>query len=92
MAVTFELPHEIEQTLRAELGDLDRTAKESLLVDLHRQGRLSHCQLSTALGLSRLQTDDLLHRHGVFYDLTAEDVASESEGLRKLREAHADRR
>jgi hypothetical protein len=92
MAVTFELPFEIEQNLRKELGDLDGAAKEALLVDLHRRGRLTHHQLSGALGLSRLETDAVLHRHGIFYDLSTEDVIRESEGLRKLRDAHADRR
>jgi hypothetical protein len=92
MAVTFELPSEMEESLRKELDDLDRAAKEALLVDLHRQGKLTHHQLSTALGLTRLEADALLHRHEVFYDLTAEDVIRESEELGKLRGAHADRR
>ena len=92
MAVTFELPREIEQSLRAELGDLDRTAKEALLVGLYRQQKLTHHQLSLRLGLSRIETDAVLKQHGVFDDLTAADVARESEGLRKLRGEHADRR
>jgi hypothetical protein len=61
-------------------------------VDLYRQEKLTHHQLSSVLGLSRFETDALLKRHEVFYDLTAEDVVRESEGLRKLRDGHADRR
>ena len=92
MAVTFELPGEIEKSLREELGDLNQAAKEALLVELYRQERLTDRQLSTALGLSRFQTQALLKRYEVFYDMTARDVARESDGLRKLRGEHADRR
>ncbi|MDQ3222758.1 MAG: UPF0175 family protein [Gemmatimonadota bacterium] len=92
MSVSFELPTEIEQALRDELGDLDRAAKEALLVESYRQAKLTRQQLSGALGLSRAETEAILKRHEVFYDLTAEDVARESEGLRQLRGGHADRR
>jgi hypothetical protein len=92
MTVSFELPIEIERTLREALGDVGRAAKEALLVDLYRQEKLTHHQLASALGLSRFETDALLKRHEVFYDLTAGDVARESEGLRKLRDHHAGRR
>lgn len=92
MAVTFELPRDIEKALRGQFADLDRAAKEALLVDSYRREKLTRHQLAGALGLSRFDTDDLLKRHEVFYDLTAEEVARESEGLRKLRDEHADRR
>ena len=92
MSVSFELPREIKTCLRQELGDLDRAAKEAVLVDSYRQAKLTHQQLGSALGLSRFEADALLKRHEVFYDLTAEDLARESEGLRRLRDDHADRR
>lgn len=92
MAVSFELPREMEKGLRDELGDLDRVAKEVLLVDLYRRHQLTHHQFSNALNLSRLEADAVLKRHEVFHDLTARDVVFESEGLRKLRGEHFDRR
>lgn len=92
MAISIDLPLELEQSLRRQVGDLDQEAKEALLVELHRQAKLTQSQLSRALDLSRIQTDSLLKRHGVYYDLTAADVARESEGLHKLRSDHADRR
>jgi len=69
MSVSFDLPIDVESQLRQRLGDLDRAAKEAALVELYRQGRLSHFELAKALGLSRLQTDDLLKRHHVTEDL-----------------------
>lgn len=92
MAISIHLPEDLEQALRREVGDLDKAAKEALLVDLYRQAKLTGTQLRRALGLSRIQADDLLKRHEVYLDLTAEEVASESAGLRKLRDADADRR
>jgi hypothetical protein len=92
MTVSFELPREIEKSLREELGDLDRTAKETLLVELYRQEKIAHQQLAGTLGLGRFETDAVLKRHEVYYDLSAEDVARESDGLRRLRDKDADRR
>jgi uncharacterized protein UPF0175 len=92
MAVSFELPRDIEKSLREEVGDLGQAAKEALLVELYRQEKLTHHELATALGLSSMETDGVLKRHEVFLEMTAEDVIAESEGLRKLRGQDADHR
>ena len=81
MTVSVELPDEIEQTLRRELGDLGQAAKEAVLVELYRQHKLTHHEVATALGLSRFETDDLLKRHGVPYDITLEDIQRESASI-----------
>ena len=72
MAVTFELPQEMERALRRELGDLDQVAKEAALVALYRQDRITAFELSQALNLSRLETEALLKRHNVTEDLPTE--------------------
>ena len=69
MAVTIQLPADIEQGLRRELGDLDREAKEAMLVELYRQDKLTHRQLAEAFGLDRFETDALLKKHNVTEDL-----------------------
>ena len=92
MSVSFELPRELEEALRDELGDLGQAAKEALLVDLYQREKLTHRQFGDVLGLTRFEADAVLKRHGMYYDLSAADVARESEGLRKLRDEHADRR
>lgn len=85
MAITFEIPADLEENLARELGNLNQAAKESALVELYRQGRISRPELSRALDLSRYETDGLLKRHGVTEDLITpeqldEQLASQRQG------------
>lgn len=78
MAITFSLPEPLESELRRDVGDLNAAAKEALLVELYRHEKLTHSQLSSLLGLSRYETDGVLKRHGVYYDLTMDDVIADA--------------
>lgn len=81
--VSFQLPDNVEQQLRRELGDLDAAAKEAALVELYRQGQLSHGKLAESLGISRYETDAVLKRHNVTEDLvTREELDQQVTGLR----------
>ena len=85
MSVSFDLPENIEKQLREELGDLDAAAKEAALVELYRQGTLSHGTLAESLGISRYQLDGILKRHNVTEDLiTLEEFDEQMRDLRKL--------
>jgi hypothetical protein len=87
MAVSFELPSEIERNLRQTLGNLDEAAKEAALVGLYRQRKLTQRELAQALGLTRLETESLLKKHGVTEDLpTADEIERDVEDLRRLLE------
>jgi predicted HTH domain antitoxin len=82
--VTFQLPANVEQQLRRELGDLNAVAKEAALVELYRQGQLSHGKLAESLGISRYEADAVLKRHNVTEDLlTREELDEQLSGLRK---------
>lgn len=72
MTVTFDLPADIEQNLRREFGDVAQAAKEAAMVELYRQRRITSSDFSRALGLSRLETEAVLQRHGVVEDLPTE--------------------
>ena len=74
MAITFELPTAIEEQLRGEWSDFDAVAKESALVELYRQGKVTHHQLATALELDRFAVDALLKQHQVTEDLISADA------------------
>jgi predicted HTH domain antitoxin len=90
MAVNFQLPMDLEQTLRHDLKDLDAEAKEALLVALYRQGKLSHHALSEALGLDRFETEDVLRKHNVTEDLgTVEEHLAEVRSIEELRAGRA---
>ena len=85
MAISFELPTTLERQLREELSDLDQVAKEAALVELYRQGRLSHHELATALGLGRLELDGVLKEHGVTEDsITIEEFDEQVASLHRL--------
>lgn len=85
MAVTIQLPVDVEQRLRAEFADLDTEAKEALALDLFRRGRLSHYELSRVLGLDRFETDAYLKRHNVFEgSLTMQDLDEQSQTLERV--------
>ncbi len=88
MTVSFQLPPDLEQTLRHTVRDLDNDAKEAFLVALYRHGKLSHVALSNILGLDRLETEDLLQKHNVTEDLgTLDDYLNDAASLQKLRDA-----
>lgn len=84
MALTIELPAEVEQRLRTENSDLDAEVKEAMLVELYRQDKLSRYELSVALGLNRFETDAVLKKHRVTEDLPT--PVELEEDLRRARE------
>lgn len=85
MSITFELPAAVEQQLRRDVTNLDGVAKEAALVELYRQGTISHHQLGLSLGMTRFETDNLLKRHRVTEDLvTAEELSEQVTALRRL--------
>jgi predicted HTH domain antitoxin len=85
MAVIVELPSEVELRLRADTPDLESEAKEAMLVELYRQDKLSHYELSLALGLDRFETDAVLKKHNVTEDLpTLDELEEDLQVLRQL--------
>lgn len=81
--ISFELPESIEKHLAAVSGNVDAAAKEAVVVELYRQGQLSHGTLAECLGISRPEVDGVLTRHGVTEDLLT--VAEFREQLQTLR-------
>jgi predicted HTH domain antitoxin len=87
MAVTIDLPKDIEASLRKGFDDFDAAMKEAALVELYRQGKISPRELSEAMGISRLERDAVLKKHNVTEDLpTAAEIAQDVENLRRLLE------
>lgn len=86
MTVAFELPADAEEALRGDGPDASAAAREAVLVELYRRGRLNHFQLSSGLGFDRHQTDGVLKRHGVTEDLlSVDEFREEADSLRGTR-------
>jgi len=74
MAVVIDISAEAEGLLQAEWGDLNRAAREALVIESYRQGKLSLGQSGEILGVSLLETEEFFRRRGVELPMTPEDV------------------
>jgi len=74
MTVVIEMTPEAEAVLRAEWGDLNRAAREALVIESYRQAKLSLGQCSGLLGLSVPETEAFFRGRGVGLGLTLENV------------------
>ena len=83
MAVSFELPKKVEDDLRDELGDVNQAAKEALLIECYRQGRISIGYLAQALSMGVIEADEWLGERGVPLDYTPEDLKADVEALER---------
>lgn len=81
---TQEFPDNNECRLTAGAQDLSRRALEGLLVEELRAGRMDERELAKLLGVGRLELDQVLHAHGVAYEMTIEDVDRDLADLKKL--------
>lgn len=85
MTISFHIPPSVEQAIAGSGGDAAGQLKEAGLVELYRQGKISHGQLAEGLGISRPEADAVLKRHNVTEDLlTPEELGTQLSRLRKL--------
>jgi predicted HTH domain antitoxin len=84
MTISFEIPPSIQQRVQSEGADLNRAAKEAYLIDLYRQGVITHDELSETLGLGFHQTQQLIKEHGAGDDFSFEEFEAERALLREL--------
>ena len=82
MTISFELPQDIEQQVGNNGADLNDMAREALLVGLYREKRITQHQLGQALGLDDYETEGVLKRYGVGYDLTLDEFEKQRTFLR----------
>jgi hypothetical protein len=80
MDVHLEVPEEFARRLASDAKSLARAALEALAAEGVRSGKLSVFQARTLLGIqSRYEMDGFLKAHGVFLDLTLEDVQKDTD-------------
>ena len=87
MDVHLDIPEGLARQLASDSEDLARLALEALAAEGVRSGKLSVFQARELLGIqSRYEMDGFLKKHGVFLDVTLEDVRKDSdEALASLR-------
>ena len=78
MLITVEIPEELAQRLGGDPGQLPRQALEALVLEAHRQDKLTEADLERLLGTeSRFQIERFLKDHGVELAYTREDLEDE---------------
>jgi predicted HTH domain antitoxin len=86
MEVTLHIPDDLARSLGQGGSDLSRQTLEALAIDGYRRGSLTQLQVGQLLGLSRIETEDLLARHVALYDYDPSELDREARALEKLSE------
>ena len=84
MTVSFDIPKATEEALRAEWGDLERAAREALLVESYRAGKISIGLLAETLGVGVVEADRWLAERGVSLNYSFQDLVADRKSLGEL--------
>jgi len=80
MDIHLEVPEELARHLASDPKGLARVALEALAAEGVRLGKLTTFQARNLLGIqSRYEMDGFLKAHGVYLDLTLEDVQRDTD-------------
>jgi predicted HTH domain antitoxin len=89
MVIRFDIPDPIERDLAKQVGDVSQAAKEALVIESYRTGRLSIGQVARVLGLeTRFQAEEWLGKHGVSWNYSPDDLQADRETLHRLFTGH----
>jgi predicted HTH domain antitoxin len=84
MSVTFDLPSAVEQQLQVAFGDLGQAAKQALLTDAYRRGRISIGGLAKALGMGVIEAQQWLAKQGVSQNYDLEEYRADCRVIERL--------
>lgn len=84
--IQVEVPEEFQQLLVRERGEagISRLALEAIVVEAVRSGLITRGFGGELLGLGFNQREEFYASHGVTYDLTQEELASEQDDLKEI--------
>ena len=86
MQIVLNLPQDIAEDLKRKWADLPRLALESLALEGHRSGALTHAQVRRLLGFgARVEVDAFLKQHDVYLEYTLDDVVRDTESSRLVK-------
>jgi predicted HTH domain antitoxin len=84
MTVIIDISPETEKILQAEWGDLNQAAREALIIESYRQGKLSLGQCSQILGKNLFDTEAFFRSRRVELPLTKQDIERDRECLERI--------
>jgi predicted HTH domain antitoxin len=84
MHVNINIPQEAEAALRREWGDLDQAARDALLVESYRTGKISIGFLAATIGVSRWEAEQWLAQRGVTWNYGLDDLEEDRRTLADL--------
>jgi len=84
MSINIEIPKKSEEALRAEWGDLEQAAKEALLIESYRAGKVSVGFLAETLGMGVIEADQWLAKRGVPLNYSVDDLDADRKTLNDL--------
>jgi predicted HTH domain antitoxin len=84
MHVNINIPQEAEVVLRREWGDLDQAARDALLVESYRAGKISIGFLAETLGISRWEAEQWLGQRGATWNYGLDDLKDDRRTLGEL--------
>ncbi|MBI4582023.1 MAG: UPF0175 family protein [Planctomycetes bacterium] len=85
MAITIELPTEIEQELRRDTPNLDESAREQFLICKYREGKLSTGDIAEILGFeTRHEAHRWLAERGVPINYSLAHLEEDRRNLEEL--------
>jgi Uncharacterised protein family (UPF0175) len=86
MQVLLEIPDDLARQLAADPSGVTHAVLEAVALEGVRSGKLTVSQARLLLGIgSRYEMDGFLKAHGVFLELTLEDVRKDSETAHAFR-------
>ena len=78
MPVSIDISQDAERTLRAEWGgNLEQAAKEALLIESYRTGKITVGFLAQILGLSRWEAESWLGSRGINWNYDLSDLEAD---------------
>jgi predicted HTH domain antitoxin len=84
MTLVLELPDAWKRLLGLDTGDAATRARQMLVLEGYREGRLSRGQAAEMLGLGFHEAESFFKRHGAEQQATWEELQDSGEKLRQL--------
>ncbi len=84
MTLVLELPDAWKKPLGLDTDDAENRARQMLILESYREGRLSRGQAAEMLGMGFHEAEAFFKRHGAIQQPTWEELESSADRLRSV--------